>query len=505
MATGLQEFPSTGPGNDQGDMSPAFTREQQGQPDINAPTNPYANRGDVRRMILERMGGRDPFSHDYRGQVRQRMDADMQQLFNYAFRGTSVRWDDLAAGRLHPEHQKYWATVLKEHQQDLETQALDQQRRDAQLYTKMSSEFEADRRQHNADYWKSHPTEAMIRQTQLGVIKEAERITEGQLKQLPKDTLGNYAKPGKDKEGKDIMIPLSPGELASMRNRAMEQNVERIATYTGTMKYMPRELQDSVRNRMTARQTTIDIAKEWSEGKASIATIYERINSIPDPQQRAMVAEQIATSGEPGRKLMMGMQAHQQFVGSGKESPVAYINQDTIDKRLPLALDPKAGSWFPGAAKIVHSATTGVLDALGVSKGSGPVEGGGGGGYFEPPQRPAQAEDDPMLRGTMEAAGTKEKPGFWETIRRSITPDKIAGEDAYGAVFGSVAERGSGPQVTALLDAGRQLAQAMTPQAWETSGPPRFERDPMLPADAPAGPAFERDAGDISNMMVGII
>lgn len=475
-------------------MSPAFTREQAGQPDMNAPTNPYANRQDVRRMILERMGGRDPFSHDYMGESQKGFYGKLPEIFAYAFRGSGITYDQLVNGTLDPQAKAYWNKVVAEYSKSEQAAAVDQQRRDMQLYTKMAQEFETDRRQHNADYWRANPTEAQIRQVQMGVLKEAERMTGEQLKKLPKDMNGNPVKPGKDKDGKDAMIPMSPQEIDQFQAKAMERNIEQIANYTGTMKYMPKDMQQAFAVKKEARGITSEIAKEWSEGKASLKSVYDRLNAMPNDQMKMAVIENIRGSGKEGALLAEALRQHQVQINNGKEdtSPFASITNKNLNK-LEEIIEGEKPSFRKSASKGIQDATMGVIDMFTGKKG----------------ERQAQMEgagETPDIFGQPQESMIQEQGnGIWDTLKKLLGDGGAAasniGPTAAGEFGRDIAMKGAGPEAMNVLESGWNLAKSMfTPSEAQAAdfNPAMMNRSPSMPE--PIGPAPVQP-GDWRSMM----
>lgn len=458
MATGVIGFPSTGPGNDQGDMSPLFTREQAGHPDLNAPTNPYANRQDVRRMILERMGGRDPFSYDYIGQAQQSVYNNLPELFAYAFRGTNITYDQLLNGTISPRAKAHWNKVVSEFIRSEQAAAADQQRRDMQLYTKMAQEFEQDRRQYNADYWRANPTEAQIRQVQMGVLKEAERMTKEQLSRLPKDMQGNPIKMGPD--GKPV--PMTSAEFQALQTKAMENNIEQVAKYTGTMKYMPREMRDHFALKAEAKNTTMGIAKEWSDGKMTLKDLYQRLNEIPDSRMKSMIIENIKASGPEGAKLFEGMRQHEIMVKQGKEneSPFGSITPKNLNR-----LDEMIEGQKPGILKGIYGAIRDM--ERGITGQKKAPEGGNYGPMGQTPvdiELPATGDKGPAFA----AEPAQQKKGFWQSIQDILGSGGSALSEGFGPLSSAdggmtqeIARRGAGPETMNLLESGWNLAKSM--------------------------------------------
>lgn len=478
MATGVIGFPSTGPGNDQGDMSPLFTREQAGHPDLNAPTNPYANRQDVRRMILERMGGRDPFSYDYIGQAQQSVYNNLPELFAYAFRGTNITYDQLLNGTISPRAKAHWNKVVSEFIRSEQAAAADQQRRDMQLYTKMAQEFEQDRRQYNADYWRANPTEAQIRQVQMGVMKEAERMTGEQLKKLPKDINGNPAKPGVDAQGNPTLIPLSPQEIEGFMARQMERNIEQIAKYTGTMKYMPKSMRDHFALKEQARNATLELSKDWSEGKMPVRELYDRINSISDARIREMIAENIRGSGDEGKKLYDAIRQYGIDIKNGKEegSPFGSITTKNIKDLEKIIEDQK-----PSLRKSAYRGIQGISEALLGLKKPEPAKENifGYGATGEPVFTGRGAEAAPPAGGK-----PGETKGFWQSIKDIFGGAGPSATQGIDQTTRDIAARGAGPEAMGVLEAGWNLAKEMfAPReaAADEFNPAVMLREPSMP------------------------
>jgi hypothetical protein len=193
--------------------------------DLNAPNNPFADRVKVHKLIINRIGG-DPSALRPKNSARQ-IEQMLPQLFQQFFqRQGYVPGPDTL---LRPEEAKAWEAYVANIYKNAENQETEKQKAIQKSYDTMAKQADADRKQYNALYWKTHPSEAQLIQAREKAMGQARQAAVDDMKFMENKITGGYDVTGPDGKPKH----LTPEEGIALFRQKQAEYYKKIAPVYG--------------------------------------------------------------------------------------------------------------------------------------------------------------------------------------------------------------------------------------------------------------------------------
>lgn len=209
---------------DQGPISSQSTGPMN-EAELDAPRNPFADRVKVHKAIVARIGV-DPYSVRPKNSAKQ-IEQYLPQLFEqfFAHRGYRAGPNTVIA----PEEAKQWEAYVANIYKNAENQETEKAKAIQKAYDMMSKQADADRKQYNALYWKTHPSEERMQSSREKAMTQARQAAVDHMKFMEDKLTGGYNITGPDGKPKK----LTPEEASEYFLRKQEEFYRKIAPVYG--------------------------------------------------------------------------------------------------------------------------------------------------------------------------------------------------------------------------------------------------------------------------------
>lgn len=291
-----QGFPMVTGGDPSQGPYPAYTQPSQTYDvsEVNAPGNPYAGRYVARREVIAGFGGRDPRAYNPTEKAMAEYVQQLPRLFERLFQQQGYRWS--SSTQITPAEYQIWQKAADQLQKLLQARATEEYKNLATQQSAAEKAWEADRKQYNATYWKTHPTEqdlARQRQNQIAASEkaysQAQTAADKRLAMTKDPMTGAYMMPDEKKPGS--FRPMTPTEVQATHDQyARDYYKQFAAAYGVPIKENPAEafnkkimaLTDLVRKNpdMTIAQLAKTIENNFAGGQEQTAALQylQKIN-----------------------------------------------------------------------------------------------------------------------------------------------------------------------------------------------------------------------------------
>lgn len=342
--------------------------------EINAPGNPYSGRSTARGQIIGASGGRDPRAYNPSVRAAEDYNRLLPQLFNRVFQQQGYTWGNAT---ITPQEYAMWTKAADNLQKLIQARATEEFKNLSTQQAQMERAYDSDRKQYNAQYWKTHPTEQdLMRERQNKVAasekaySQAQTATEKTLKQMSDPMTGQLMVPDEKNPGKERAA--NSMERVAIANKLHAGYYEKFADAYGLLS-PEQKRQVQMRKQEEAFQQKVGglqqaIAKNPDMKVAQLAGLIKQ-NFAGGPEQEKALAALSQMNPTLGKALIAAENMGKRDIAGTPLKDVAariYDPKASQDTKI-MALLPEDYYEKTTSGKI-QKATTGVLDFLGVGK-----------------------------------------------------------------------------------------------------------------------------------------